>query len=520
MGVRALVPFIQKTCPDVIKKLPNRFQSLKGKTVVVDGTLITQRLHFAPVPHTYRHVLGWFRLMQEFRESGVNAICVFDGKQRSEAKQNEIERRRRIRHIDTARGLIESERLRRFGAISHLLASTKKLAPNERARVSKLLRSSIDRARRTPLPLCPTGPLDLDTLDKVLDRLAEDIVGDGPPTDALIDSLIEASADVSSPAPSDQQDLSAAFLDLYLDFRRSVSTLDVLPACDGTAAGSEEEQAQVAMSRAQALLAREEGAFWQSLVSEDDDMGVLSGDRLSKIFEKSTFMAESYLRRSSPPTDETYAESRSILNAMGVPVVVTSGPYEAEALASSMVLRGLADYVASEDTDVLVYEAPLIRNITTRKDPLVLIQGGDVRAALALSQASFIDFALLLGTDFAPRIRNVGPIRALRLIRAYARIENALQDPLASGASDTDAYLAAVRRARDVFNTLPPIPEEDEIRQGEYDSDKVNAIMMKFRLQRHVMPNDWDFSAPLAGNYFDDDPHLFVTPPTSPSTSL
>lgn len=57
-----------------------------------DGTLITQRFHFANDPHPYRHVLGWYRLTHELREAGVHAICIFDGKERSAAKQGEVSR--------------------------------------------------------------------------------------------------------------------------------------------------------------------------------------------------------------------------------------------------------------------------------------------------------------------------------------------------------------------------------------------------------------------------------------------
>jgi flap endonuclease-1 len=54
-----------------------------------DGTLVTQRFHFANAPHEYRHVLGWYRTVQELRAANVKAICIFDGKQRSAAKKAE-----------------------------------------------------------------------------------------------------------------------------------------------------------------------------------------------------------------------------------------------------------------------------------------------------------------------------------------------------------------------------------------------------------------------------------------------
>ena len=55
-----------------------------------DGTLITQRLHFANMPWDRRHVLGWYKIIQELKDSGVQAICVFDGQERNTAKAREV----------------------------------------------------------------------------------------------------------------------------------------------------------------------------------------------------------------------------------------------------------------------------------------------------------------------------------------------------------------------------------------------------------------------------------------------
>lgn len=62
----------------------------KLKECFSDATLITQRFHFARVPHQYKHVLGWYRLLKELRDNGVNAICIFDGDDRSVAKLQEV----------------------------------------------------------------------------------------------------------------------------------------------------------------------------------------------------------------------------------------------------------------------------------------------------------------------------------------------------------------------------------------------------------------------------------------------
>jgi hypothetical protein len=44
------------------------------------------------------------------------------------------------------------------------------------------------------------------------------------------------------------------------------------------------------------------------------------------------------------------------LRVMGVPVLEAKIPFEAEGLAASLALSGLADYVGTEDSDVLAYK--------------------------------------------------------------------------------------------------------------------------------------------------------------------
>ena len=59
---------------------------------------------------------------------------------------------------------------------------------------------------------------------------------------------------------------------------------------------------------------------------------------------------DAYQLRSTPPSNETYDECKMMIEAMGVPWIEAPAPYEAEAVASSLVINGIADYVASEDT--------------------------------------------------------------------------------------------------------------------------------------------------------------------------
>lgn len=86
----------------------------------------------------------------------------------------------------------------------------------------------------------------------------------------------------------------------------------------------------------------------EAQLDQEEDPSI--SERSAKLEEQSGLMAESLVRRAKPPTTLTYAESRLILEAMGIPCIESSIPYEAEALASSLVLHGFADFVGSEDT--------------------------------------------------------------------------------------------------------------------------------------------------------------------------
>jgi flap endonuclease-1 len=158
---------------------------------------------------------------------------------------------------------------------------------------------------------------------------------------------------------------------------------------------------------------------------------------------------------------------------------------------------------------VLVYEAPLIRNITSRVEPLIIVSGSDIRTVLDLSRASFIDFALLLGTDFSQRIKNIGPQRALKFIRIYGSIEAIIQQERKySPRLPEKAYLAQVEAARGVFRTLPEVPDLSLLKGRESDMQAVSGILQKYGLHR-ASGYEWDYDAALEGNYFQDNPSAF-----------
>ena len=129
-------------------------------------------------------------------------------------------------------------------------------------------------------------------------------------------------------------------------------------------------------------------------------------------------------------------DSHRLLELMGLPWV--QAPSEGEAQAAYMTKNGNADYCASQDYDCLLFGAPkMLRNITIsgrRKRGNVYIEVVpevmELQKTLnetGLTYEQLIDVGILVGTDFNPDgIKGLGPKTALKLIKQYGTLENAL----------------------------------------------------------------------------------------------
>lgn len=210
--------------------------------------------------------------------------------------------------------------------------------------------------------------------------------------ETLVDSseppLQSAERKVESKPPESLKDTVLSTLKpLLLEYKKSISKVasipvpapkssttesDVEPRLDPVEAVAVQEAYE--MSKRQHQLTLQEGVFWDNLtstlsiqpevppvpleVAPEQETAVAvetHQEMLQELTHRSNLISESYRIRTNPPTTQTYAECREILQAMGVSCVECEGPFEAEALASSLVLSGHADYVASEDTVIQAF---------------------------------------------------------------------------------------------------------------------------------------------------------------------
>jgi hypothetical protein len=166
---------------------------------------------------------------------------------------------------------------------------------------------------------------------------------------------------------------------------------------------------------------------------------------------------------------------------------------------------------------------------------LVTISGLEVRRALEFpTHRAYIDFALLLGTDFTERIKSLGPKAAHELIKEYGSIENVVKfiqgedvQPTTSKKAqiiavgkqeeeNTNAvkvkkprkskgrsrmapssrytiryplseYLTHVHMGREVFSTHPPTPAKRLLEQKPRDDAALSALFHEWSIDREKL---------------------------------
>lgn len=128
-------------------------------------------------------------------------------------------------------------------------------------------------------------------------------------------------------------------------------------------------------------------------------------------------------------------ESKKLLGYLGVPCI--ESPSSAESQCAHLVREEVADYSNSHDFDSLLFGCPyVIQNLSKslkrkvkgkwiyKKTVPTVYDFKENLRILNITHFQLIDIALLIGTDYFPGIKNIGPKTALELIKTYDDIES------------------------------------------------------------------------------------------------
>ncbi len=234
--------------------------------------------------------------------------------------------------------------------------------------------------------------------------------------------------------------------------------------------------------------------------------------------ELHTATARTKAQQTSRLTVTMVEQSKEVLRALGIPIV--QAPGEGEAQAAWMAQEGLVHAACSQDYDAILFGTPRLARhlaVTGRRKlpgkqvwvdvepeeidlaislahagcaPGCTARGGDgsVGEHVPLTRGQLVDVALLVGTDFHPGIRGIGPKKAVALVKKEGSLES-LVDRLAANPSSADS---AVERA--VIEQHAALAERDEVRKiflapahadpgpmdvKSADADAIHEVMVK-----------------------------------------
>lgn len=492
-GIRGIFPLVRTLAPQAISP-PFALSALQGLRLAIDATLLVQRLHFADDPHPSRHVIGFYRLITSLRQHGIVPIMVFDHPQKRLAlKDREQLKRRHKRELDRVRSRLEDERRGRLQELQSDLDALSTLHESERRQVGELLEEWRTRSTET-----------------VAEQLGEPATSTAPQAVATITPPTPSPPPPTLPsAPSRSEAVAHSLHTNWLQLQESLRS-GATSQSKGQKVLAEAEQ-QVYQTIAMQLISGEAPRPLPSLneIETIDSAEQPTSHPLSSLNAMHQSLTKTYARATTPLSASIYTDCAKLSTLMAVPVFWTGDGtrmgggriHEAEAYAASLVRSGFADLVASEDSDVLLYEAPLLRGlmggvrssgVLTRegaRGKLEVVNGTRVRTALfskseldklahahtnspppeepselsydRMTRSMMLDFALLCGTDFNRTIPGIGPKTALRLLKEHGSISAILRKEAKKFAPpdglSIKEYEAELRNARTVFLQPPKV---------------------------------------------------------------
>lgn len=180
-------------------------------------------------------------------------------------------------------------------------------------------------------------------------------------------------------------------------------------------------------------------------------------------------------------TPRMVEESIQLLDYMGIPSV--RAPSEGEAQLAAMATAEDIWASASQDWDSLLFDSPrLVRNLSItgrRKMPgkpvyveikPEVVELERVLSALGITREQLVIIGILVGTDYNPGVRGVGPKGALRLVKKHGTLDGVLANVGWEAEVDVE----------EVYNLFldPPVTRNYEVRWKEPDTDKLVEFMV------------------------------------------
>ncbi|CAG8433948.1 12143_t:CDS:2 [Ambispora gerdemannii] len=221
--------------------------------------------------------------------------------------------------------------------------------------------------------------------------------------------------------------------------------------------------------------------------------GKTDEDLMRKVSTESHNLVISLQRRVAPITSKMIYESQEFLRSLGMPCI-TVEDHEAEAMCATLTANGIADASVTEDMDTALFgDGPFLRFFLFKNKPILEISSARAREQLELSQDAFLDVCILCGTDFAEKIKGIGPMNAYKLVKKHGSIERVIENLDQKKYPIKPDFIEEVQDARMVFKNPPPLPKlRPQDLEIKPPSEKIPLLFDKYEISENV--GSYDFN--------------------------
>jgi len=126
------------------------------------------------------------------------------------------------------------------------------------------------------------------------------------------------------------------------------------------------------------------------------------------------------------PKDKT-TELKNVSQLIGLPTITAPG--EGEYLASCLAIERIVACVYSADTDTIALGTPFITKCIEMRHNELYIKGifsPTILNTLGFTYIQFRELCFLLGCDFNKRIKGIGPVKSLSMMREHKNVESVI----------------------------------------------------------------------------------------------
>ena len=111
-------------------------------------------------------------------------------------------------------------------------------------------------------------------------------------------------------------------------------------------------------------------------------------------------------------------ETKELIQLFGLPYLVS--PSEAESQCAFLVNHKIADGIITDDSDVFLFGGTQVyRHFFNQQKYCELFTADDIFDKMKLDRDKLIRLAYLLGSDYTPGLKGLGPVTSLEILREW-----------------------------------------------------------------------------------------------------